>query len=189
MEYSLKHVATDIDRLLAKGANNRKSAMHTPVVVTKDADARIMVLRHYDRAERTLRFHTDVRSPKVEIIRASSSVGVLFYDAEEKTQLRCRGVGEIQTDTALARAAWDGSDTYARRCYLGAAPGEARNHPSSGLPEWAEGKRPSEADLAPVRGNFAVLLVRLEKIDWYHLASDGHRRALFEHGEGRWLTP
>ena len=60
----------------------------------------------------------------------------------------------------------------------------------SGLPDWAEGRKPTDGQLAPARENFAVLLVELEEIDCYHLAHDGHRRALIEPGgKGRWLTP
>ena len=61
--------------------------------------------------------------------------------------------------------------------------------PSSGLPAWAEGIQPTEAQVAPVRDNFAVLLVEVEEIDWYWLSNDGHRRALLRRDGGNWLTP
>jgi hypothetical protein len=89
----------------------------------------------------------------------------------------------------LVDAAWNASDAYARRCYLGQAPGTASDEPNSGLPDWIEGKRPDEAQLAQARVNFAVLLVTVKEIDWYHLAHDRHRRALFTRAGARWLTP
>ena len=55
------------------------------------------------------------------------------------------------------------------------------------------GIRPLEEQLGPARANFAVLLVRLERLDWLHLAHDGHRRAQFQRQDstwhGRWCAP
>ena len=47
-----------------------------------------------------------------------------------------------------------------------------------------EGRKPTEAELEPARGNFAVLLVTLEELDWLHLDHAGHRRARFDLGSG-----
>ncbi|QZD91232.1 flavin-binding protein [Qipengyuania aurantiaca] len=163
--------------------------MHTPVVATADADARIMVLRDFDAEDWTLRFHTDRRAPKVGVIGDGSPVGVLLYDREEKVQIRCRGRGWIEEDTALADTSWKESDAFARRCYLGAPPGEPRDEPSSGLPDWIEGQRPTEEQLEPARINFAVLIVEIEEADWYYLSNSGHRRALIDRDGGRWITP
>ena len=189
MPLTLDNARQDIEDRLQDAASNRRSPMHTPVVATADADARIMVLREYDREEWTLRFHTDSRSPKVEVIDKDAAVAVLFYDREEKVQIRCRGRARIESDTPLATSAWEASDTYARRCYLGAPPGKKRDHPSSGLPEDVEGKRPTEEQLAPARTNFAVLIVTIESADWYCLSNDGHKRAIFTNNKGSWVTP
>ena len=66
----LDQVRADLESRLARAATDRKGAMHTPVVVTGDVDARVMVLRAFDPSNRTLRFHTDVRAPKVAAIEA-----------------------------------------------------------------------------------------------------------------------
>ncbi len=189
MEWTLQDVKADIVRLLSDAASNRNSPMHTPVVATADADARVMVLREFDAENGLLRFHTDARSPKVSVIGNGAPVAVLFYDQAQKVQLRCRGLARIELDSDLARKAWQGSDAFARRCYLGAPPGEERDKPSSGLPSDIEGRRPSEEQLGSVRENFAVLLVTIETMDWYHLSSNGHRRAVFADDEGKWITP
>ena len=182
-------IRRDIAHRLGEGASNRRSAMHTPVVATANADARVMVLRAYDTDTMTLRFHTDARSPKCAVIGDGAPVGVLFYDREAKLQIRCRGTGRIETDTPAADAAWEESTTFARRCYLGEGPGAPSETPTSGLPDWAEGIQPSEEQVAPARDHFAILLVRLHEIDWFSLSNDGHRRALFVDGEGRWIAP
>ena len=189
---SFHAIRQDIAARLADGASDRSSAMHTPVVATQDADLRIMVLRAFDPSDWTLRFHTDVRAPKVAAVGRGGPVGVLAYDKGAKVQLRLRGRGTILTQGALVDDVWRGSDAYARRCYLGDAPGAAADRPVSGLPEAMEGVRPSETELVPARRNFAVLLVHIERADWFSLAHTGHRRAILSGKDlrnGSWLAP
>lgn len=182
-------IRRDIDQRLLHAMRDRHSPMHTPVVVTADADARIMVLRDYCPDTQALRFHTDARAPKARLIGAGAPVGVLFYDKQAKIQLRCRGTGRIETSGAVADAAWAQSSRFARRCYLGEGPGALADRPTSGLPPECEGVEPDEAALVPARANFAVLIVTLTTIDWFHLAHTGHRRAILEQDEGRWVAP
>ncbi|NVD45560.1 pyridoxamine 5'-phosphate oxidase family protein [Qipengyuania atrilutea] len=190
MQDDLEEVRRDVIGRLSQAANDRKSAMHTPVFATADADTRILVLRAFDDEQWTLRFHTDSRSPKVSVIESDPAVSVLFYDREEKVQIRCRGVARIERSSVAADTAWQQSDNYARRCYLGSGPSVLSDEPTSGLPEWIEGEKPTDEQLAPARENFAVLLVEIIEADWYHLAHDGHRRALVKPGgEAHWLTP
>ena len=188
---TLDNIRNDIAARLNEGATRRRSALHTPVVATADADARVMVLRAFERANWRLRFHTDARSPKCAVIANGAPVGVLFYDREAKLQLRCRGRGWIERDTPLADTAWQSSDNYARRCYLGEGPGAVSDGPTSGLPARFEGVKPSDTELAPAREHFAILLVELEMADWFSLAHDGHKRAIIDlkTGEGHWVTP
>ncbi len=186
---TLDAIRTDIAERLADGAANRRSAMHTPVVATADADARVMVLRGFDATCWTLRFHTDARSPKVAIIGRDPRIGVLAYDKQSKLQLRLRGTGRILRTGAEVESAWSQSDNFARRCYLGSGPGEQSDQPTSGLPSAFEGVEPTDDELVPARENFALLLVEIEEADWFSLAHTGHRRALFVGEEGRWIAP
>lgn len=187
---SLPDIRRDIETHLMEGAANRKSAFHCPVVVTGDADGRIMVLRDFDESAWTLRFHTDVRSPKTTIIGEDQRVGVVFYDRDAALQVRVRGTGRIEAKGEHADVAWETSSNFARRCYLGEGPGSRTDQPSSGLPEWIEGKQPTDEQVAPARPNFAILRVEIEEADWYSLSNDGHRRALIRrNGKDTWLTP
>lgn len=76
-----------------------------------------------------------------------------------------------------------------------AAPGTPLANPSSGLPEWIEGKQPDEAQLANYRGNFAALVVQIDAVEWLYLANAGHRRARWQWDatqnswSGDWLVP
>ncbi|MEL7689412.1 pyridoxamine 5'-phosphate oxidase family protein [Citromicrobium bathyomarinum] len=186
---TLDAILDDASRRLARAASDRRSAMHTPVVATGDADARVMVLRAF--TPWTLRFHTDFRAPKVNVIADDPRVGVLFYDQAENVQIRVRGTATIQRHGAVADAAWEAGTNFARRCYLGEGPGTVAQTASSGLPTAFEGVEPTDGELLPARHNFAVMLVELATLDWFSLSHEGHRRARFDlaGGTARWVTP
>lgn len=194
MDEPLDTILAEIHNQLSYGATHRRSSMHTPVVGTADGNLRVMVLRDFDRATKTLRFHTDARSPKVSAIQRDPAATVLFYDPEQKVQIRAKGVCRVEHAGAVADAAWEESTPFARRCYLAEFdPGAQSDLPVSGLPEWAEGLTPTPAQVAAGRPNFAVLLVKICTLDWLYLANTGHRRARFDLSDGQatsvWLVP
>lgn len=185
--------------IIKAGAHDRRKAAHSPVVATIDAHGepsqRVMILRHVDWAERTLRFHTDVRTSKV-IETDGMPASVLFYEPDAKAQIRLGGAGRVESDGEIANAAWESSTLFARRCYMSTiAPGTAVVAPLSGLPNWIEGKQPSAEEIGPARENFAVLIVSFDKIEWLYLANSGHRRARWhwdgeaQDWQGSWLIP
>ncbi len=190
----LDDVRTDFTNRLIRAARDRKSAMHTPAVVTSDVDARTMVLREFDARAGSLRFHTDTRAPKAAAIEADPRIAVLFYDKGAKIQIRARGTAEILRDAPVTDAAWENGSNFARRCYMGEGPGAPSSKPTSGLPAELEGVEPSDEQLVPARDNFAVLLITLQEIDWLYLAHTGHVRAQFVRGSGGdwtggWVAP
>jgi hypothetical protein len=190
---SLDEIRTDCANRLIRAARDRKSPMHTPVIVTADVDARVMVLRAFDPATWTLRLHTDTRAPKAQAIAADPRMAAVFYDKGAKIQIRVRGTGRIEVDGPVADAAWAASTNFARRCYLGEGPGAASDVPTSGLPPEFEGVEPDDTQLLPARENFAVLLIDIAEADWLYLAHTGHVRAQFSRAgdgwEGRWVAP
>lgn len=195
---ALDGIIGDVWRRLGRGAKDRRSPLHTPVVANVDAGGlpsqRVMVLRAVDSTARTLRFHTDARSAKTVSIADGAPVSVLGYDAGAKLQFRLTGVGWIERSGETADAAWNQSTLFARRCYLAdPAPGTPCPEPVSGLPEWVAGRSPEVHEVVGARPNFAVLIVEIDRVEWLYLAHEGHRRALFEHGEagwrGHWLVP
>lgn len=196
MEPTLADVLDTAWTLLVRGAGDRKSPVHTPVVASVGADgtpqARVMVLRKADRAAGLLRFHTDARSAKVASLDGCAVV-VLAYHPGQSVQLRVSGVAEVVADGAQVDAIWAASTPFARRCYMvEAGPGTALPGPGSGLPAAIEGQQPVEADLVPARANFAIVRVRVTRIDWLHLAQTGHRRAVFAAADGwagGWVVP
>jgi len=190
----LNDVHSDLVNRLIRAAGDRKSPMHVPAVVTSDVDARGMVLREFDSAAWTLRFHTDTRAPKVAAIEADPRAAVLFYDKEAKIQIRVRGTAEILRDAQVTQTAWNNGSNFARRCYMGDGPGAVSDTPTSGLPAELEGTEPTDEQLIPARTNFAVIRITLLEADWLYLAHTGHVRARFDRDEagewqGRWVAP
>ena len=187
---TLDDVLDDIAARLSDAAGNRKSPMHVPAVASADAEVRTMVLRDFDRDAMTLRFHSDVRSPKIAAFEADPRCGVLLYDKEAKVQLRVRGTARIERDGPVAEAAWDAGTNFARRCYLAPMPpGTETQAPSPNLPEDVRDEEPSDERLeAEARENFCVLIVEIAEVDWLYLAHDGHRRAVWNGGQAHWLA-
>jgi pyridoxamine 5'-phosphate oxidase len=185
-------------QLLVRGAADRRSPLHTPVVATCDArgapDARVMVLREARQSDAQLRFHTDSRSDKAQRIGSGAPVSVLAYHPNEHIQLRLAGTGRIDTSSDARMQAWDRTSLYGKRCYLGAVgPGGSSDMPTSGLPTELEGIEPPLERTLPGLANFALLWVDIQSIEWLFLAHVGHRRARFERDAsswaGRWLIP
>lgn len=194
----LDAILNDIWTRWGRGAADRRSAFHTPVVGTvsngSTPDQRVMVLRKADRAAATLRFHTDIRSTKASQITAQSNVSIVGYDPGAKVQLRGSGNATLIQTGPLADAAWAATSSSGRRSYLTTlAPGTPSDDATAGLPLPFEQTVPTMFESEAGRANFAILVVTLDRLEWLHLASTGHRRAAFTHGEsgwtGAWLIP
>jgi pyridoxamine 5'-phosphate oxidase len=194
----LSSVCTDIWQRLVRGKADRHSPFHTPVVASVTASGvpqqRVMVLRKVDQSAGTLRFNTDVRTPKVDQLAENTAISVIGYDAGAKIQIRVTGRGRALHDGDDADAAWDASVPSSRRCYLAeTAPGTVSALPTSGLPPHVESRVPTLAETLPGRENFSVLIVDIDQIEWLYLAADGHRRAVFTRNidtwSGQWLVP
>ena len=169
-------------QMIGRGVQDRRSAFHTPVLATHSADgpqARVLVLRAFDMASRTLIFHTDTRSAKMPELAAGPRVALTFYDAARKAQVRINGSASSHSGDALSHQRWLASRPSSLRCYLGAQPGEVSAEPTSGLPAHVMGREPELAELAGAELYFAVLQVTVQRLEWLHLHTRGQRRALF----------
>jgi pyridoxamine 5'-phosphate oxidase len=193
----LAAILDDIWKCLGRGAADRRSAFHTPAVGSTDTKGqvqqRVMVLRKVDRAMATLRFHTDVRSSKVAQM-ADARVAVLGYDAGARIQIRAEGAATLLTEGPDVEAAWTATTPSGRRSYLTTlAPGTVSDVPSSGLPDAITTRMPTLEETLSGRANFGLLVVTLDRLEWLHLAHEGHRRAAFARTgadwRGAWLIP
>ncbi len=191
-------VLTDIWTRWTRGQADRRSDFHIPVVTSIAADgapdARVMVLRKADRGSSSLRFHTDIRSVKVAQVSANPTVSVIGYDGAAKIQVRARGRVVVDTIGAHVDAAWAATSPSGRRSYMTTLPpGSVSTVPTSGLPEAIASAVPSLADTKCARDHFGLLIVTLDRLEWLHLAHDGHRRVSFTRSgdkwSGQWLIP
>lgn len=192
----LDQVVPDALTRLRAAVADRRHAMRTPVLVTADAEARLMTLRGCDEDLATLRFHSDVRCPKVATIRADSRVSVLAYDPAARVQLRLKGTAHVLGQGAQADAAWAATALMGRRCYMAeAGPGTPLPEPGAALPDAVRQRRPTLAESEAGRMAFAIVLVRVDSLDWLHLNASGgqrallHRRAPGEPWQGSWIAP
>ena len=162
-------------RLLGRGAADRRSPVHTPVVASVGLGGA-----------------PDARSPKCAALDGRA-VAVLAYHPGEAVQLRLAGTARIVREGPQVEQIWATSTPFARRCYLvEAPPGCALPAPGSALPAFVEGRAPEAAELVPARANFALVVVTVTAIDWLHLAQGGHRRAQFSAADGwagGWVVP
>ena len=55
-----------------------------------EVDGRIVVLRKSDRKNNLLQFHTDLRSPKVDIIKKNKNASLVFYDKRGKNTIKSK---------------------------------------------------------------------------------------------------
>jgi pyridoxamine 5'-phosphate oxidase len=180
-------------RLIARGTADRRSAFHHPTIATLGLDGRpqlrTVILRACDAGMRRLRFHTDIRSMKVQEIARDGRVCVHFYDPAAKIQLRLDATGIVHTNGDVADAAWDATRSFSRQCY-GIAPG-----PGTAIDAGESFTLPDTSDdnTAPGRANFAAVTLDIAALEWLYLAAQGHRRARFQWaGAGltsQWLAP
>ncbi|MDO9498548.1 pyridoxamine 5'-phosphate oxidase family protein [Falsiroseomonas sp.] len=175
-------------RLIARGVADRRHPFHTPTLATLAADgapsARTVVLRGFDAATRQLRIHTDRRAAKVAELNAQPRASLHMYDHGAAVQLRLSCLATLHADDAVAQSGWAASRDFSRMCYaIQPAPGTPCAEPP-----------PAPADAEAGRPNFCVVLLRIDRLEWLHLAAAGHRRAHFAWSgpggpEAGWLVP
>jgi pyridoxamine 5'-phosphate oxidase len=138
------------------------------------ADARSLVLREVDPAERRLVFYTDARSPKVRQIQASPQGTLIFYSRELGWQLRIQVRLAVETTGLAVSSRWAKLQTSAgARDYRSVvAPGCQLDAPLSDL---------------GARGHFAMIEAMAETLDWLELHPDGHRRAVLGAHNRHWV--
>lgn len=194
LDDTLRSTLAEAYRLIERGVKDRRNAMHTPSVATIGIDGRprirTVVLRDFNEAARTLRFHTDRRSEKVAELARDPRIGVHFYDEVAKVQIRIDGSAAIHREGTVAETAWTASQRMSRVCYgTDPAPGSVIERADAfHLPGL-------DPEIAAGREHFSAIVVTISAIEWLWLKSGGHRRAMFrfkngtESVESQWLAP
>ncbi len=197
INYTLSDVEKDCWIRLLNGALKGRDPLHTPTVANINdhgINMRTVVLRKVDTKEKTLAFHTDIRSGKWKELRENDNISWLFYDTASRYQIRLGGKASIHYDDAIAEDAWLKSTANSRKIYLGdIAPSQKSETPISGLPLAYETKDPTIEQSEVGRKNFGLVITKVCWMEWLWLNSGGHRRAAFTYNknsvEANWLVP
>ena len=193
----LDKVYLKIWELLKIGLENRDLPFHIPVFICSDkikSDGRIVVLRGIDEKEMKIWFHSDIRSNKVKILKSNPKATLLFYDKNEKIQLRISGNTKINNKNDITKKSWKKTAHMSRQCYLGdKAPGSNALIPTSGLTSKVDNLKYTLEESEIGYENFCVIETFIKSIEWLYLAAKGHRRAYFSLKnnslEKKWLIP
>ena len=191
----LKEIKKKIWSMLDDAVTNRSSQFRIPVFICgnqKDFDGRIVVLRKSDQSNNLVQFHSDIRSDKIIKLKNNKNASMLFYDKEEKIQVRLKVECIINHNNETAKESWSKTGHISRKCYLVEnGPGTESPKPTSGLkPELDNFEFTMEQSEEGYK-NFTVIQCKIKTIEWLYLAAKGHRRARFEIDNNKeyWLVP
>jgi len=192
---NLDEIQKKLWSMLDDAVVNRSSPFRIPVFICanqNDIDGRIVVLRKSDKENNVLQFHTDLRSQKVDILMKNKNASLVFYDKEEKIQLRVKVICEINNKNSIAEESWKKTQHISRRCYLtDSGPGSVSQNPTSGMISRLEDFDYTMEQSEKGYENFTVIKCKIKSIEWLYLAAKGHRRAIFdfENSKNNWLVP
>ena len=190
-----KEIKKKIWSMLDDAVTNRSSQFRIPVFICgdqKDFDGRIVVLRKSDQKNNLIQFHSDIRSDKIPKLKNNKNASMLFYDKEEKIQVRLKVECNINHDNEITKESWSKTGHISRKCYLvDNGPGTESSTPTSGLkPEFDNYEFTMEESEQGYK-NFTVIQCKIKSIEWLYLAAKGHRRARFDliNNKENWLVP
>ncbi len=192
---NLEEIQNKYWSMLDDAVTNRASPFRIPVFMCThqdEVDGRIVVLRKSDRENNLLQFHTDLRSPKVDILKKNNKASLLFYDKEEKIQLRVKVECEVNNQNYTTEESWKKTQHISRRCYLtDSPPGTVSENPTSGMISKLEDFDYTMEQSEDGYKNFTVIKCKIKSTEWLYLAAKGHRRAKFdlETNKNDWLVP
>ena len=190
-----KEIKKKIWSMLDDAVTIRSSQFRNPVFICgdqKDFDGRIVVLRKSDQTNNLVQFHSDIRSDKISKLKNNKNASMLFYDKEEKIQVRLKVECNIHHNNETTKESWSKTGHISRKCYLVEnGPGTESPKPTSGLkPELDNFEFTMEQSEEGYK-NFTVIQCKIKTIEWLYLAAKGHRRARFEVNNNKeyWLVP
>tara|TARA_R110002124_G_scaffold100107_4_gene246579 strand:- start:10075 stop:10701 length:627 start_codon:yes stop_codon:yes gene_type:complete len=186
--------------LLSNAVDERAAPFRTPVVasISEDGegrpipDSRIMVLRSFRASDRRITLFSDIRSAKIDQIKAYPTISVLFYDPAKRLQIRLAGRCEVHRADRLSEVSWQSLSSTNKRSY------SIQPSPGTWLPQATAYNLSPKSEHGPASSsdasNFCVLETRYNRLEWLYLAPQGHRRALFTWdsaavADAHWLAP
>ena len=181
--------------MLHDAITNRSSQFRIPTFICGDQfdlDGRIVVLRKSDQKNNVIQFHSDIRSDKIKKLKKNSKAAMLFYDKEEKIQVRLKVECIVNHENDITKESWHKTGHISRKCYLvDNGPGTESDIPTSGLKPELDNFEFSMKESEAGYKNFTVIQCKIKSIEWLYLAAKGHRRAKLdlENKKDKWLVP
>ncbi len=187
---TLAEIEAEVWQQLERASHDKHHEWHTPVLATvnaDEADARTVILREVDVAQKQLMTFTDDRAGKVAQMLRHPRATMVMWSRAMSWQLRCRVLLSLEMTGLSSTSRWACIKlTPAAQDYLTRLP------PGAAL-DTPPGQRAAELEVpvaAPLeRAYFAVVNAQVLAIDWLELHRDGHRRAVFDEHGARWLQP
>ena len=189
---SLAAIEAEIWAELARACRDKTHAWRSPVLATvatvpaaasgaatiAAGDARVVILREVDAAQRRLLVFTDARSEKAAQLREHPHGTLLMWSPALGWQLRCRVRLSLETSGLATSSRWARiKHSPAAQDYMSPLP------PGAALPALAP------VHEAPQREHFGVITAEVTNIDWFDLHANGHRRARLDGAASAWLQP
>jgi len=181
--------------MLDDAITNRASPFRIPVFICgdqSDFDGRIVVLRKSNQSNNVVQYHSDIRSDKISKLKNNKNAAMLFYDKEEKIQVRLKVECVINHNNKITKESWLKTGHMSRKCYLvESGPGTETSSPTSGLKSELDNFKFSMEQSEEGYKNFTVIQCKIKNMEWLYLAAKGHRRARFELDNNKeyWLIP
>ena len=181
--------------MLEDAVSNRNSQFRIPTFMCgygSEINGRIVVLRKADKENNLVQFHSDIRSDKIDILKKNSNAAMLFYDKEEKIQVRLKVECIVNHENHITKKSWEKTQHISRKCYLvNNSPGSISDEPTSGLKPELDNFEYTKEQSEEGYQNFTVIQCKIKSIEWLYLAAKGHRRAKFnlEDNKDTWLVP
>ena len=181
--------------MLDDAVTNRSSQFRIPTFIcghNNDIDGRIVVLRKSDQQNNLVQFHSDIRSDKIQLLKSNPNAALLFYDKDEKIQVRLKVNCIINHKNGITKNSWEKTQHISRKCYLvDNGPGTESDVPTSGLKPELDNFDYTKEQSEEGYKNFTVIQCNIKSIEWLYLAAKGHRRARFdlENSKDSWLVP
>ena len=154
--------------MLDDAVSNRSSSFRIPVFVCgdqKDFDGRIVVLRKSDQTKNLLQFHSDIRSEKITKLKNNKNASMLFYDKDEKIQVRLKIECTINHNNEITKESSSKTGHISRKCYLvDNGPGTESPTPTSGLKPEFDNYEFSMVESEQGYKNFTVIQCKIKSI-------------------------
>ena len=182
--------------MLDDAISNRASQFRIPTFICgdqSDFDGRIVVLRKSDQHNNTVQFHSDIRSDKIEKLKKNPKAAMLFYDKDEKIQVRLKIECVVNHNNDITKESWSKTQHISRKCYLvDNGPGSESEIPTSGLKPELDNFDYTKEQSEEGYKNFAVLIFSFYSLEFLYLKSSGHRRSIHNWQDDYktfWLVP